>query len=151
MGTTPLERLAGAVIAAALDVGYDIQPGKRTGDKQRLAHDADVDPGQLSRLISAQRMPGAETLAAICHVIKLDPMQLLAKIKTESGTQAAETRTQGDHKAVLSRALTPDEVADSWGITDPVGREEVRSMHLRHVRPTPGADTRHEDGQAQAD
>jgi hypothetical protein len=89
-------------------------------------------------------MPGIEVIAAICDAIKLDARKLFSEIQ-------AGDRTQNPPSAVRSRPLTPDEVADAWGVTDPVGREEVRAMHQRLRRTAPAAATHHEGEQAQAD
>lgn len=123
VSTSALQRLADYVMQAALDAGYDVRPGKRTGARQRLAQDAGIDPGQLTRLLGAERMPDARYFAGLAKALDVSLTTLLV----EAGIIPAETLTQEHLQSVRSHPITPDEVADSWGIEDDAGRQLVRA------------------------
>lgn len=127
VGTSVLERFSRYVMNAAFAAGYDVTKGKRTGDRRRLAQDAGIDPGQLSRLLDGLRMPDTKYFAGLAIALHVP----LADMLIESGLFPAESLTQDRHSSVRSRPLTPDEVADSWDIHDPTGRELVRGMYDR--------------------
>jgi transcriptional regulator with XRE-family HTH domain len=145
VNTSPLDRLAAYVRTAAIAAGYDIDR-PNSGDKTRLARDAGMSITTLSRLLSAERMPDARYLAPLARAINVDPVDLLV----ESGILPDRTQAQPDPKPVASVAITPDVVADAWGV-DKFGREMVHAMFERLTRPQPdsGADDTQLGGAAQ--
>lgn len=126
---TSLDQFAAYVKAAARAAGYDIDR-VNSGDKARLARDAGMSPTTLSRLLAGERMPDAKYLAPLARALRLNPIDLLV----ESGILPSESRSQSDAHAVASTPITPDAVADSWGV-DMFGREMVRAMFERLTRP----------------
>lgn len=135
MSTSDLQRLADLVMALALQVKepdgtlkYDIRPGKRTGGRTRLAKEAGMDHGQLSRLLSAERMPDVRPLVRLARLLGTTIDDLLA----ESESNQLQSAPQAAQESVRSRPLTPDEVADSWQV-EPA---DVRSM-LESLRKKP--------------
>lgn len=147
VGTSVLEQFAEYVTTAALRAGYDVRPGKRTGDKKRLAEDASMDPGTLSRLLKGERMPEPRSFAGLAKALRLPLTTLLV----EAGIIPAESLTREHLQSVGSRPITPDEVAESWGIRDDAGRELVRAMYerlARNRRPTQDTD---QEGGAEAE
>jgi transcriptional regulator with XRE-family HTH domain len=156
VSTSVLQQLAEYVMAAALAVKdadgnlvYDVRPGKKTGGRKRLADATGMDAGQISRLLSGERMPDARYFAPLAKALKVDLQDLLV----QSGIVPAETLTQKPQQSVSSRPLTPDEVADSWSIHDPAGRELVRAMFekLRNdVHPPATGNDRDGSAEAQA-
>lgn len=146
VGTSVLKRLADYVMAAALAAGYDVRPGKRTGDKKRLADAAGMDPGQLSRLLSAERMPDARHFAPLARALHVPLTELLV----QSGIIPAESLTQEHLRSVSSTPIAPDTVAESWGIEDEAGRELVRAMYERLARRRLKADDSGQDGGSEA-
>jgi transcriptional regulator with XRE-family HTH domain len=144
--TSLLGRFASYVRQAALDAGYSID-SPRGGDKTRLANDAGMSLTTLSRLLSGERMPDARYFAPLAKALKVDLQELLV----QSGIVPAESLTQKPQQSVSSRPLTPDEVADSWSIHDPAGRELVRAMFekLRNDVQPPATET-DRDGSAEA-
>lgn len=137
MGTSGLQRLADLVMAKALAIKdadgklkYDVRPGKRTGGKKRLAEDSRMDPGQLSRLLSAERMPDTRFLVGLATALGTTVDELL----TESDNYPEQSASQQPPKSVGSPELTPEYVADSWK----VDRAATRAMYefLRKERRT---------------
>lgn len=146
VGTSVLENFAKYVMEAALQAGYDVRPGKRTGDKKRLSEDAGMDPGTLSRLLSAERMPEPRSFAGLAKALRIP----LTTMLVEAGIIPAESLTQSHLQSVGSRPITPDEVAESWGIHDDAGRELVRAMYENFAKRRRNADT-HQEGEAEAE
>lgn len=134
-----LERLAAYVERAALAAGYDF--GRR-GEKTRLANDAGMSISTLSRLLAGTRMPDAEFIAPLAKALKVNPLELLGQISDQ-------TSTQEPHRPVPSLPLTPDAVADSWGL-DEFGREMVRAMFERLSNSQPSQSTQDDVGGAEA-
>lgn len=136
VGTSVLERFSRYVTEAAFAAGYDVTKGRRTGDRKRLAQDAGIDQGSLSRLLDGERMLATEHYPRLAAALRVTLVEMLI----ESGIYPAESLTQDPHKSVSSRSLTPDDVADAWGITDPAGREMVWGMYERLHRRPPGTE-----------
>jgi len=119
VSTSDLQRLGSLVMALALQVKepdgspkYDVRPGKRTGGRTRLAKDAGMDHGQLSRLLSGERMPDVRPLVRLARVLGTTIDDLLA----ETDSSPEQSAHQGPQESVRSRPLTPDEVAASWQV-----------------------------------
>lgn len=144
MTTSPLERLSTYVRQHALAAGYDIDR-TNSGEKARLARDAGMSETTLSRLLAGKRMPDAKYLAGLATAIGVNPIDIFI----ESDILPAKSRSQDPHKEVASSPITPDEVADAWGV-DAFGREMVHAMFERlRKRPLHTAD--HDDvGSAEA-
>jgi transcriptional regulator with XRE-family HTH domain len=147
VGTSVLEQFADYVMAAALRAGYDVRPGKRTGDKKRLAEDAGMDPGTLSRLLKAERMPEPRSFAGLAKALRLP----LTTMLVEAGIIPAESLTREHLQSVSSHPITPDEVAESWGIQDEAGRLLVRAMYERLAKNRQQADNADQEGGAEAE
>lgn len=147
VGTSVLEQFASYVMAAALRTGYDVRPGKRTGDKKRLAEAAGMDPGTLSRLLSAERMPDPRSFAGLAKALRLPLTTLLV----EAGIIPAESLTHEHLQSVGSRPITPDEVAESWGIRDESGRQLVRAMYENLAKNRRKAEGTDQEGGAEAE
>lgn len=132
VSTSVLERFSRYVMQAAFAAGYDVTKGRRTGDRKRLAQDAGMDQGVLTRLLDGDRMPETKHFPGLARALRIPLVEMLV----ESGAIPAESLSQDQHASVRSRSLTPDDVADAWGITDPAGRELVWGMYERlHKRP----------------
>jgi transcriptional regulator with XRE-family HTH domain len=137
--TSPLQRLAASVRAAALRAGYDID---KRGTMTKLANDAGMSLTTLSRLLSAERMPDTRYLASLATAMGTTVDDLL----TESDNYPQQTAPQESRESVGSRPLTPDEVADSWG----VDRADVRAMfEILRKKPASGPN-RDQEGRAEA-
>lgn len=136
VGTSVLERFSRYVMQAAFAAGYDVTKGRRTGDRKRLAQDAGMDQGALTRLLDGERMPETKVFPGLAKALDVSLVDMLI----ESGIFPAESLTQDPHKSVSSRSLTPDDVADAWGINDPAGREMVWGMYERLHRRPPGSE-----------
>jgi transcriptional regulator with XRE-family HTH domain len=132
--TSPLQRLAAYVREAALRAGYEID-SPRSGAMTRLANDAGMSITTLSRLLSGERMPDARYFAALAKALRVPLTELLV----QSGIIPEENLSPEHLQSLRSRSLTPGDVADDWGITDPEGRELVRAMYerFRKDRQTP--------------
>jgi transcriptional regulator with XRE-family HTH domain len=139
VNTSPLDRFAAYVRTAALAAGYDVDR-VNSGAKADLARAAGMSPSSVSRLLRAERMPDAEYLAPLARALRLNPIDLLV----ESGILPPESRSQPDTNAVASTPITPDAVADSWGV-DAFGREMVRAMFDRLTRPAEPQPSREDD------
>jgi transcriptional regulator with XRE-family HTH domain len=138
VSTSGLQRLADLVMAKALEVKYadgkpkyDVRPGKRTGGRKRLAEDAGMDPGQLSRLLSGERMPDTRFLAGLAKALGTTVDALLA----DSDNYPPQRALREQRESLGSPSLTPDMVAASWGV-DPA---RVRAFFEEELRKTPGA------------
>jgi transcriptional regulator with XRE-family HTH domain len=129
VNTSALERLATRVRTAAAAAGYDLDR-VNSGDKTRLARDAGMSITTLSRLLSAERMPDARYLAPLAKALDISPIELLI----ESEILPPENGSQSGSRGVASTPITPDAVADAWGV-DQFGREMVHAMFERLTRP----------------
>lgn len=149
VSTSDLQRLAAAVMAKAMSITdadgnlkYDVTPGKRTGGRKRLAEDSGMDHGQLTRLLSAERMPDVRSLVGLARALGTTIEDLLG----ETGSYSKQTSPQEAQKSVRSRLLTPDEVADSWQ----VDAADVRGMYeILRRKPKPAIEDDH-DGKEKA-
>lgn len=149
VSTSDVQRLADVVMARAMTITepdgslrYDLTPGKKTGGRTRLARDAGMDHGQLSRLLSGERMPDVRLLARLARCLGTTIDTLL----TESDNYPAQTPSQQRRESVGSPSLTPDAVADSWG----ADRADVRAM-FEILRKKPRSTTADDhDGRAEA-
>jgi transcriptional regulator with XRE-family HTH domain len=137
VSTSGLQRLAALVMAKALAIRdvdgkpkYDVRPGKRTGGRKRLAEDSGMDSGQLSRLLSGERMPDTRFLVGLATALGTTVDDLL----TESDNYPKQSASQEPPESVGSPPLTPEQVADSWQ----VDRAATRAMYefLRKERRT---------------
>ena len=138
VSTSELQRLAAVVAAKAMlvkdasgNLKYDVTPGKRTGGRKRLAEDAGMDIGQLTRLLKGERMPDVRPFVRLAKALGTTAEKLLA----ESESNPPQSAPQEAQESVRSRPLTPDEAADSWQ----VDVADVRAM-LEILRKKPKAD-----------
>jgi transcriptional regulator with XRE-family HTH domain len=129
VNTSPLQKFADYVRRLALEAGYNIDK-VNSGDRTRLARDAGMSQTTISKLLAGERMPDAKYFAGLAMALKTDPLELFV----ESGILPARNRSQNSHNAVASRSITPDDVADAWGV-DPFGREMVHAMFQRLTNP----------------
>lgn len=149
VGTSDVQRLATAILARAthvLDqdgrVKYDLTAGRRTGGRKRLAEDSGMDPGQLTRLLTGERMPDIWPLARLARNLGTTLDALLV----ESDNYPSQSTSQQLQESVRSPLLTPEAVAESWG----VDMADVRSM-FEILRKRPAATPDDEaDGRTEA-
>ncbi|MFG3051796.1 helix-turn-helix domain-containing protein [Kitasatospora sp. NPDC048239] len=125
---SPLKRLGSLVRRLAINAGYELDR-VNSGAVLRLARDAGMSQTSLSKLLAGTRMPDAKYLAGLAAAIGADPIDLFV----EAEILPARTRSQPEHNAVASPSITPDAVADSWGV-DEFGREMVHAMFERLTR-----------------
>jgi transcriptional regulator with XRE-family HTH domain len=136
---SPLQRLAAYVRSAAPAAGYDLD---KRGEKTRLANDAGMSISTLSRILSGTRMPDPQYFVPLAQALRVDALELLAQVSEQSAPHRPQV-------PVASLPLTPDAVADSWGL-DEFGREMVRAMFERLAKPRPVADDQEDLGGAEA-
>lgn len=122
MGNELVQGLAAYVRQAALAAGYEIDR-PRGGAKLRLATQAGMHPSALSRLLSGDRMPDPKHFQGLARALRVPVSEFLV----EAGIVARESLLLPPP----SHRVTPEEVADAWGIHDEPGRELVRIMFER--------------------
>ena len=120
---------------------YDVRPKRRTGGRKRLAADSGMDPGQLSRLLSAERMPDGRFLVGLAEALGTTVNTLFV----ESGIQPEENAPQTARESVPSPEPTPEAVADAWGLD----RAAVRAMFLQLRKDAPASDGQAGSAEAQ--
>lgn len=144
VSTSRIERFADYVRKAAREADYDID-SPRGGGKKKLADDTGMSMTTVSRMLSGERMPDPRYFAPLAKALRIHLNTLLV----EAGIVPAETLTREHLQSVSSTPLTPDEVAESWGIHDDAGREIVRTMYERLANRR-NTDDRKQEGDAEA-
>lgn len=99
------------------------------GEQARLARDAGMDTGTLTRLLSGKRVPRAYQLWPLSQAIR----RPYAEVLVVSGTVPPESVAQMPETAVASQPITADALADQWGVTANSDREYIRDT-LDRVR-----------------
>lgn len=144
MNTSPLKSFGQYVRKLALEAGYPLDT-VNSGAVTRLAADAGMSQTTISKLLSGERMPDAKYFVGLARALGTDPIDLFV----ESGILPPQTRSQSAHNPVASPPITPDAVADAWGV-DPFGREMVHAMFQRLTAPRPEPAERDNIGGAEA-
>lgn len=137
MGENHLQRFAAYVREAALAAGYEVDK-PRSGAKLKLAAEAGMSPSTLSRMLSGERMPDPKYFQGLANALHVPVNEFLV----EAGIIGRESL---DLRAVLDQPVTPEDVADAWGIHDEAGRELVRAMYERLARRRTNDDQSRED------
>lgn len=151
VNTSPLGRLSAHVNRRARTAGYDLD-NRRSGAQQKLAADAGMTTTAVSRLLSGRQMPAARYLWGLAQALRLEgetPEESYAQLLHEADMIPTEEVAQERRRSLPSTPLTPDDVADRWGITNPKDREMIRAMYAALANPQPTAEE-HDDGSAQA-
>nr|WSS66786.1 hypothetical protein OG284_36810 [Streptomyces sp. NBC_01177] len=113
---TRAQRFAALVVPAAEHAGYT---GHGAG--ARLARDADMSESSVSRMLKGQSVPDMKFWAPLTKLLDIDLRDLLAEMGIPR--EALQTLSETDPSQVGSRSISPAEVANRVGISDPVGVE----------------------------
>lgn len=132
----------GALVAdLATQAGYDLTPG--SGGRIALARDAGMSESAVGRMLSGLTLPMPNQFEKIARVLKTDVRNLLVA----AGVISREAWPDGvitDVRSASSQSpLSPEEYADSWGITDPVIRQTMVGSIELAIRLQRGQDTEH--------
>jgi Helix-turn-helix. len=124
---TRAQRFAAIVAPAAQRAGYTGH-----GSTTRLAADTGMSVSSVSRMLNGQGIPELHFFPAIAEQLDLSIIDLLAEMGIPPETLRALSET--DPSQVGSRSISPSEMADRVGITDPVGREMLAATIERLKR-----------------
>lgn len=116
--TSREERFFALVLPALHRAGY-----ASYGGQQKLVADTGVNKSTASRLLRGETIPHVKFFPVLAKALGLDPVELLvaADIVPPEYLESQQTLSETDRSQVGS-TLTPEEVADQWGILDDVGR-----------------------------
>lgn len=123
--------------SAAIKAGYDLTPG--AGGRKRLAEDTGISPSAISRTLEGLTLPRPSQMEKLARVVGKDLQTMLVRGNVISG----ESWNGSNDPHVRSASLTPEDAADSWGITDPkirtllIGSIE-QAIRLQHQADTEG-------------
>lgn len=120
---TPAQRFGRLVSEAAERAGYDLTPGG--GGRVALARAIGMSPSAIGRMLDGKTLPRPSQFENIASALGLDVRALL--IQAEIISAGSWTNTAGGG---VRSVVTPEEAADSWGITNPL----VRKMLLANIR-----------------
>lgn len=113
---TRAQRFAALIAPAAKRAGY-----VGHGSSARLGRDTGMSESSVSRMLKGQSVPEPKFFPPLADKVGLS----LADLLVAFGLPVESLRTLSETKPsqVGSRSITPSEMADQVGITDPVGRE----------------------------
>ncbi|MET7321463.1 helix-turn-helix transcriptional regulator [Streptomyces sp. NPDC005549] len=116
--TSREERFFALVLPALERAGYATY-----GGQQKLVADTDMNKSTASRLLRGETIPHVKFFPKLAKALRLDPVELLvaAEIVPPEYLESQQALSETDRSQVGSN-LTPEEVADQWGILDDVGR-----------------------------
>lgn len=116
--TSREERFFALVLPALERAGYAAY-----GGQQKLVADTGMNKSTASRLLRGETIPNVKFFPALAKALRLDPVELLvaAEIVPPEYLESQQALSETDRSQVGSN-LTPEEVADQWGILDDVGR-----------------------------
>ncbi|MEZ7004970.1 helix-turn-helix domain-containing protein [Streptomyces sp. AD55] len=113
----------------AVKAGYDLSPNG--GGRVRLAEDTGMSASSIGRMLLGRTLPLPRHFASLARAVNVPVRTLFELAETETGEDSSDGRIS----PVGSDPLTPDDVADMWGITDPALRtlfistvEQVRRL-----------------------
>ncbi|MFF1834139.1 helix-turn-helix domain-containing protein [Streptomyces sp. NPDC058231] len=109
---------------AANRAGYDVTSG--TGGRKRLATASGMSASAISRTLDGKTLPRPSQMEALAKAVHVDVQTMLVRGNVISG----ESWTEPKEPPVRSASLTPEDAADSWGITDPM----IRKMLISNIR-----------------
>ncbi len=124
---TRAEQFAAVVRPAAERAGYTGH-----GRNARFARDTGMTESSVSRMWNGQAIPDPRFFQAIADAVGLHPGVLFvaAGLMSQASLQSL---SETDRSQVMS-TLTPEDVADHFGINDPVGREMLYATFERLKR-----------------
>ncbi|WP_371494177.1 helix-turn-helix domain-containing protein [Kitasatospora sp. NBC_00374] len=108
-------RFGSAVHAAAERAGYDLRPG--AGGRKALAEDVGMSPSAVGRMLRGETLPHPTQFERIADAVRVELRDLLVRGGVISADSANNLPVR-----VRSHPISPEEAADTWGITDPVIR-----------------------------
>lgn len=113
---TRAQRFAALIAPAAKAAGYTGH-----GSGARLARDAGMSESSVSRMLKGQGVPDLEFWAPICDAVGIELSDLLVEMGIP--LESLRALSESNPSQVGSRSITPAELADRVGLTDPIGRE----------------------------
>lgn len=120
---TPAQRFGRLVAEAAERAGYDLNPGG--GGRVALARAIGMSPSAVGRMLDGKTLPRPSQFENIASALGLDVRALLVQAEIISSGSWTNSTAEG-----VRSVITPEEAADSWGITNPL----VRKMLLSGIR-----------------
>lgn len=116
--TSREERFFALVLPALDRAGYATY-----GGQQKLVADTGLNKSTASRLLRGETIPHVKFFPKLAKALRLDPVELLvaAEVVPPEYLESQQALSETDRSQVGS-SLTPEEVADQWGILDDVGR-----------------------------
>jgi transcriptional regulator with XRE-family HTH domain len=124
---TRAQRFRDIVVPAAQRAGYNSY-----GAKAKFARDTGMTESSVSRMWTGQAIPEPRFFQLIADAVGLHPGVLFVEAGLMS-QEALQSLSETDRSQVLS-TLTPEDVADHFGINDPVGREMLYATFERLKR-----------------
>lgn len=144
---TKAQRFGDLVADKATQAGYDLTLG--SGGRARLARDIGMSQSAVGRMLDGKTLPMPHLLENIARTVRADVRDLLVT----SGVISSQSWPKDTTPNVLSATsqieqLSPEGVADSWGITDPGIRDMLIGSAHNAIRLQAEADRRVESGEA---
>lgn len=124
---TRAQRFRDIVVPAAQRAGY-----AGFGAKAKFARDTGMTESSVSRMWNGQAIPEPRFFQAIADATHLHPGVLFVEAGLMS-QEALHSLSETDRTQVMS-TLTPEDVADHFGINDPVGRQMLYATFERLKR-----------------
>lgn len=138
---TPAQRFGRLITEAAERAGYDLRPG--AGGRVALARAVGMAPSGVGRMLDGKTLPRPSQFEAIAAALGLDVRALL--IQAEIISAGSWTNSTGEG---VRSVITPEEAADSWGITNPLVRKMLLANIQQAMRLQAESDTEGEGGGA---
>jgi transcriptional regulator with XRE-family HTH domain len=110
------QRFAAFVKPAAERAGYT---GR--GANANLARDAGIAESTISRMLNGQAIPDIKSFESLASALSVPVRDLLVEAEYVSATSLTETGSSQVRSATSH--ITPEQVADQFGIFDPYERE----------------------------
>ncbi|MEU1815219.1 helix-turn-helix transcriptional regulator [Streptomyces roseifaciens] len=144
---TTAQRFGALVVKLATKAGYDLSPG--AGGRAALARDIGMSPSAVGRMVDGKTLPMTHQFEPIARAVGVDVRDLLVV----GGVISGRGWPKGANADVLSAnsqstPLSPEDVADMWGITEPGIRSMLISSAEQAIRLQNEADSRNNGGEA---
>lgn len=116
-------RFGDLITELATAAGFDLRPG--AGGRAALARKTGMSASAVSRMLKGETMPMPHQLEAIARAVGADVRTLLVTAGVIS-SQSWQKDANSAVTSATSQPLSPDAVADMWGLSDPM----IRQMFL---------------------
>ncbi|MFC8463347.1 helix-turn-helix domain-containing protein [Streptomyces sp. NPDC057250] len=143
---TAAERFGALITDLAIRAGYDLAPGGP--GRADLARDTGMSVSAVGRMVTGKTLPMPQQLEALARAVHVDVRTLLVTAGVISDHAWPKGASADVASGSSQQPLSPEAVADMWGITEPSIRSMLISTAQHVIRLQNEADGRRGQGEA---